>query len=163
MTILLALLGARLLLRERRVRPVPVPVRLVLIVILIEIRSGRSVLAALQGAASRLPADADLARVTRLASVAGLGASRAAAPPSLRPVVSQLARAQRSGASLTGAVHRLIEEDLADERSSRLARARSLPTRLMVPVTLLMLPGLVLLMYAPSLISVFEGLVGGLP
>ena len=33
----------------------------------------------------------------------------------------------------------------------------------MVPVTLLMLPGLVLLLYAPSLIAVFEELVGGLP
>lgn len=78
-------------------------------------------------------------------------------------MLGQLARAQRSGASLTDTVRRLIEDDLAGERTARLARARSLPTRLMVPVTLLMLPGLVLLLYAPSLIAVFEELVGGLP
>ena len=163
MTILLALVGARLLLRPRRPRAAPVPARLVLIVILIEIRSGRSVLAALHGAAVRLPGHTELTRVARLAAVAGLSASIAAAPRDLRPILSQLARAQRSGASLTGTVHRLIEADLADERAARMARARSLPARLMIPVTLLMLPGLVLLIYAPSLISVFEDLVGGLP
>lgn len=163
MTILAALLLVRLLLRPRRERVTVIPARLVLIVILIEIRSGLSVLAALQAAADRLAGHAELARVVRLASVAGLSASVAAAPRDLRPIMSQLARAQRSGASLAGTVHRLIEDDLAEERSIRLARARSLPTRLMVPVTLLMLPGLVLLTYAPSLIAVFEDLVGGLP
>ena len=66
-------------------------------------------------------------------------------------------------ASLAGTVHRMIDTDLAEERSRRLARARSLPTRLMIPVTLLMLPGAVLLGYAPSLIAVFDDLVGGLP
>ena len=163
MTILLALFGTLLLVRRRRDRPTAIPTRLVLIAILIEIRSGRSVLAALQGASARLSGHTDLARVARLAAVAGLSASLPAAPRHLRPIVSHLARAQRSGASLTATVHRLLEEDLADERAARLARARSLPTRLMVPVTLLMLPGLVLLVYAPSLITVFEDLVGGLP
>ncbi|HEX6947645.1 MAG TPA: type II secretion system F family protein [Acidimicrobiia bacterium] len=163
MTIFLAVVCAGLLIRRPRLDPRPVPLRLVLIVILIEIRSGRSVLASLQAASARLPEHADLARAARLASVAGLSASVAVAPRDLRPLLAQLARAQRSGASLAGTVRRLIDDDLAEERTERLARARSLPARLMIPVTLLMLPGVVLLVYAPSLIAVFEDLVGGLP
>lgn len=163
MTIVVALFCAGILLRPRRSRTETVPLRLVLIVLLVEIGSGRSVLAALQAAAARLPDHRDLPMAARLAAVAGLSTAVAASPKELRPMLGQLARAQRSGASLTHTVRRLIEDDLAGERTARLARARSLPTRLMVPVTLLMLPGLVLLLYAPSLIAVFEELVGGLP
>jgi hypothetical protein len=74
--------------------------------------------------------------------------------------MAQLARAQRSGSPLVGTVRRLIEDDLSAERARRLAKARTLPTRLMLPVTLLMLPGLVLLLYAPSLIGLYEDLLG---
>ncbi len=164
MTVLLALAVAAVLLRHRsKVRPAEVPVRLVLLVVLTEIRAGRSVLAALQAASARLPGHAELNRLVRLSAVAGLSSAVAAAPGSLRAILSQLARAQRSGASLVGTVHRLIDADLAGERSRRLAKARSLPTRLMVPVTLLMLPGMVLLAYAPSLIAMFDDLVGVIP
>jgi hypothetical protein len=126
----------------------------------VELRSGRSVLAALQSTASLLPHDRDLGRVARVAMVSGLTAAIEHANPRLRPVISQLARAQRSGSSLSGTVRRLIEEDLAEERASRLARARALPARLMVPVTLLMLPGLVLLLYGPSLVRLYQDLLG---
>lgn len=164
MTLLLAAIAAAVVLSRGRVSRTPaVPTRLVLLVVLTEIRAGRSVLGALQAASSRLPEHRDLARLVRLASVAGLGAAVTAAPDSLRGALAQLARAQRSGASLAGTVHRMIDTDLAEERSRRLARARSLPARLMIPVTLLMLPGAVLLGYAPSLIAVFDDLVGGLP
>ncbi|HEX6221173.1 MAG TPA: hypothetical protein VF115_08780, partial [Acidimicrobiia bacterium] len=71
-------------------------------------------------------------------------------------------RAQRSGASLGGSVRRMLDNALASERARKLARARTLPTRLMIPVTLLMLPGLILTMYAPSLLATFDDLTGGL-
>ncbi len=164
MTVLLAAAAAMtIILRRPRRRKRAVPTRLVLLVVLSEIRAGRSVLAALQAASARLPGHAELHRMVRLAAVAGLSTAVPAAPNSLRSVMSQLARAQRSGASLAGTVHRLIDTDLADERSRRLAKARSLPTRLMIPVTLLMLPGMVLLAYAPSLIAMFDDLVGIIP
>jgi hypothetical protein len=54
----------------------------------------------------------------------------------------------------------MLEQSLAEERTRRLARARSLPVRLMVPVTLFMLPGLVLMLYAPSLFQLFDELTG---
>lgn len=164
MTVLLATAAAIAILRGgRRPRKPPVATRLVLLVVLSEIRAGRSVLAALQAASARLPHHTELHRMIRLAAVAGLGAAVSAAPDSLRSVISQLARAQRSGASLAGTVHRLLDTDLAEERSRRLAKARSLPTRLMIPVSLLMLPGMVLLAYAPSLIAMFDDLVGVMP
>ena len=69
MTIVVALFCAGILLRPRRSRTETVPLRLVLIVLLVEIGSGRSVLAALQAAAARLPDHRDLPRAARLAAV----------------------------------------------------------------------------------------------
>lgn len=136
-------------------------VRLVLLLLLAELRSGQSVLGALQGAARSLPDDRALLVITRVSAVAGLSTAVGYAPTELRPLIAQLARAQRSGASLGGTVRRLLEEDLAAERSRRIARARALPTRLMIPVTLLMLPGIVLLLYAPSLLGLYRDVAGG--
>ena len=134
--------------------------RLVLILILIEIRSGLSVLAAIQEASLALPDDRELRRVARVATVSGLTAAIPEASPRLRPVVAQLARAQRSGSSLSSAVRRMLDQDIADDRAERLRRARSLPVRLMIPVTLLMLPGLVVMLYAPSLLRLLDDVVG---
>jgi pilus assembly protein TadC len=80
----------------------------------------------------------------------------------LRSVVTQLARAQRSGASLADTVRSMIEADISAEKARRVARSRSLPVRLMLPITLLVLPGLVLLLYAPSMLRLFEELSGPL-
>lgn len=146
--------------RGREATPPP-PLRAVLILLLVELRSGQSVLGAIQETARVLPEHQGLRIVARVAAVSGLNVAIAHAPVEIRPVIAQLARAQRSGSSLSGTVRRLLEEDLAEERSRRLARARSLPTRLMVPVTLLMLPGLVILLYAPSLLGLYRDLLGG--
>jgi hypothetical protein len=140
--------------------PGEIPLRLVLTLLLVEIEAGQSTLGALQNAAASLPGHQSLGRVARVATVSGLSDAAEHASGRLRPVVTQLARAQRSGASLAATLTRLIETDLADERARRLARARALPTRLLVPLTLLMLPGLVLLLYAPSLIALYEELTG---
>jgi hypothetical protein len=145
-------------LRRSRV-PTP-PIRLVLLLLLVQLRSGLSVLAALIAVSDALPAYPSLRRVARVARVSGLIAAIPHGDDRLRPVLSQLARAQRTGASLSGAVRRMLETELATERARRIARARTIPVRLMVPVTLLMLPGLVLLLYAPSLLGMFDDLTG---
>jgi hypothetical protein len=54
----------------------------------------------------------------------------------------------------------MIEADIASEKAKRVARSRALPVRLMLPITLLVLPGLVLLLYAPSMLRLFEDLSG---
>ena len=141
-----------------RETPPPPPLRLVLILLLVELRSGQSVLGALQRSAVALPEHRGLTRVARVAAVSGLTAAVTHSPNDLRPVVAQLARAQASGAALVSTVRRLLEDDLRDERSRRLEKAKSLPARLMVPVTLLMLPGVVLLVYGPSLVNLYQEL-----
>lgn len=138
------------------------PINLVLLLLLVQLRSGLSVLAALLEVSEAIPRYESLRRVARVARVSGLVASIPYADDALRPVVAQLARAQRSGASLGGAVRRMLETGLAAERARRIARARTLPVRLMIPVTLLMLPGLILLLYAPSLLGMFGDLTGAL-
>lgn len=144
---------------SRRPEPDPEP-SLVIMLILIELRSGMSILAALESASHSLPRDQSLRAVARVARVSGLLAALPYADTRLHPVVSQLARAQRSGASLTNTMRQLLESNLAAEKTTRVTRARTLPVRLMLPVTLLMLPGLVLFLYAPSLLAMFSDLTG---
>lgn len=159
----LALVGGLLPVVVSRIRPrrdPKPPIRLVMLLLLVEIRSGLSVLAALQAVALALPDYSELRHVSRIATVSGIASSIESADESLRPIVAQLARAQRSGASLSETVRRLLERDLAAERTKRLVKARSLPVKLMVPITLLMLPGLVLLIYAPTLFGLFSDLTG---
>lgn len=136
------------------------PIRVVLLLLLVELRSGASVLAALIAASDALPQYLSLRSVARVGRVFGLVSALQYADDRLRPVVAQLTRAQRSGASLSDAVRRMLEQELASERARLIARARTIPIRLMIPVTLLMLPGLVLLLYAPSLLDMFEDLIG---
>lgn len=135
--------------------------RLVMMLLVVELRSGASVLSAIQSTAAQIPEHGELSRLARVATVSGLAGAIGGCDESLRPIVAQLARAQRSGASLTGSLRHMLEQDLSQERSDRIARARTLPIRLMLPVTLLMLPGLVLLLYAPALIRTFDQITGG--
>jgi hypothetical protein len=144
----------------RRRNTADAPITLVLLLLLVALRSGLSVLAAIVEVSSSLPRYRSLARVGRVALVSGLVAALPHADQALRPVVAQLARAQRSGASLSGAVRRLLDQELAAQKAARIARARALPVRLMLPVTLLMLPGLVLFLYAPTLIEMFSDVTG---
>lgn len=152
-------LGAWAHARRRGSSGPPPEIRLVLMLLLVELRSGSSVLAALQSAAARLPGYSAIRRVARVATVSGLVAAISVSDESLRPVVAQLARSQRSGSSLASTVMAMIEQDLARSRAEKLTRARTLPVRLMIPVTLLMLPGLLLLLYAPALIQTFDQLI----
>lgn len=158
-----ALIGALLprlaaMVPKKRIRAPDI--RPVLVVLLVEVRSGVSVLAALQAAADLLPDHPGLRQAARVATVSGLVSAIPVAGGKLRPVLAQLARAQISGASISGALRSLLDQDLARERAERIAIARSLPVRLMIPVTLLMLPGLILLLYAPSLLRLFQDLTG---
>ncbi|HEU4917216.1 MAG TPA: hypothetical protein VFV13_11710 [Acidimicrobiia bacterium] len=144
----------------RRLRRAPSALRPALIVLLIELRSGRSVLGALQTVAAAFPGNEELARAARVATISGLTNAVLPMRGELRGILSQLARAQKSGAALGDTVRAMIEADVADEKATRVARSRALPVRLMLPITLLVLPGLVLLLYAPSMLYLFEDLSG---
>ncbi|HVR76762.1 MAG TPA: hypothetical protein VMS99_00055 [Acidimicrobiia bacterium] len=149
---------AFLMLRRRLHRPDP-PIRPVLLLLLVELKSGgQSALGALQAAARTFPGHRDLVLASRVATISGLTEAVDVVPGAMRGVVSQLARAQRSGAPLADTVRAMIESDIAADKARRVARARTMPVRLMVPITLLLLPGLVLLFYAPSMLRLFEEL-----
>jgi hypothetical protein len=152
-------IGVVLGVRGRR-RRAPALIRPVLIVLLIELRSGRSVLGALQTVASVFPGDEELFRAARVATISGLTEAVLPMKGELNAVLSQLARAQKSGAALGDTVRSMIEADIAAEKARRVARSRALPVRLMLPITLLVLPGMVLLLYAPSLLRLFDELSG---
>lgn len=138
------------------------PIRAVLLVILVELRSGNSILGALRSAAEVFSYDDDIVRAYRVATVSGLAAAAEESTPGLRPALVQLARAQRTGASMATTIRALIEADIAADRSRRLSRARALPVRMMVPITLLLLPGLMLIFYAPGLIGTLTDIGGRL-
>lgn len=144
---------------RRRPEPDP-PITLILLLLLVQLRAGQSVLAAIIAVSSTVPGYKTMRTVSRVAHVSGLTTALPYADDHLRPVLAQLARAQRSGASLSGSMRRMLDERLESDRALRIAHARTLPVRLMIPVTLLMLPGLVLLLYAPYLLAMFEDLTG---
>jgi hypothetical protein len=140
----------------------PILIRPVLIVLLIELRSGRSVLGGLQTVATVFPGQPELTLAARVATISGPSQAALAVTGEMRGVLTHLARAQKSGAALGDTVRSMIEADIAAEKARRIARSRSLPVRLMLPITLLLLPGLVLLLYAPSMLRLFEDLSGPL-
>jgi len=146
---------------RRRRRPA-LPIRPVLLVLLVELRAGQSTLAALQQAATVFPRHRELTLAARLATVKGLTTAVDECHGAVRGLMAQLARAQRSGSPVADTVRSLLDADIAAERNRRLERARSLPVRLIIPITLLVLPGLVLLLYAPSLLRLFSDLSGPL-
>jgi tight adherence protein C len=146
----------------RRIRSVPPSTRSILLVLLVELRSGLSTLAALQAASAFFPDHPELTRVARVATVDGLASAPSVCAGELRRLVTQLARAQRSGAAAAGVVRSLLETGIADERSRRLRVARSLPVKLMVPTSLMLLPGLMLMFYAPGLLRMLDDLSGRL-
>jgi ABC-type transporter Mla subunit MlaD len=134
----------------------------VLLVLLVELRAGRSTLAALQQAAAAFPGHRELSLAARLATVQGLTAAVEECRGEIKGLVAQLARAQRSGSAVADTVRSLLDADIAAERTRRMERARSLPVSLIIPITLLVLPGMVLLLYAPSLLRLFSDLSGPL-
>ncbi|HEY6628962.1 MAG TPA: hypothetical protein VI193_08260 [Acidimicrobiia bacterium] len=156
----LALATAAKMHSMRRRRPGSPPIRPVLLVLLVELRAGRSTLAALQQAALVFPTHHQLNLAARVATVKGLTSTVDECRGEVRRLVAQLARAQKSGSAVADAVRAMLDADIAAERSRRLERARSLPIRLIIPITLFVLPGLVLLLYAPSLLRLFSEISG---
>ncbi len=156
----LALATTAKLYSMRRPRPPRPPIRPVLLVLLVELRAGMSTLAALQRAALVFPTHYELNLAARVAMVDGLTSAVEECTGEVRKLVAQLARAQKSGSAVADAVRAMLDADIAAERSRRLERVRSLPIRLIVPITLFVLPGLVLLLYGPSLLRLFSEISG---
>lgn len=148
---------------RRRGRPrapadvIPVAARLLVLV-----GAGSAVVPALRDAVRGSGLEPDIVRVVRRTRRLGTAAAFASATGPLAPLLRRLGEASLSGAAMEPAIRSFIEAERRRRRAAALERARRLPVRLMVPMTLLVLPGFVLMVYGPALIGLVTDLLGPL-
>lgn len=78
----------------------------------------------------------------------------------LSALSGQLARAHVSGAPMREAVSAFVERRRSDARYRSLERARTLGVKLILPVSLLLLPGFIALVIGPTVVAQLDGLLG---
>lgn len=103
--------------------------------------------------------------VLRRARTHGLAAALTGESGPLRKLFLSVASAHMTGAPALQAVSAFIDDQRGRARAAALSRARKLPLYMLIPVTLLVLPGFLLAAIAPLAIETFGRLVGqlGLP
>ena len=69
-------------------------------------------------------------------------------------LLAPLARPAETGAALGPVLHKLIDDLEAEQLAAIEARLQRLPVKLVIPLALLMLPGLLLMIVAPALLDV---------
>ncbi|MFP3915412.1 MAG: type II secretion system F family protein [Actinomycetota bacterium] len=121
--------------------------------------SGLPLVAALERSAASVP---ELQPVARRARRLGSAAALASAEGPLAPLLRRLADAAASGSPPEPALRSYIEVERRRRLTQAVDRARRLPIRLMVPMTLLVLPGFVLMVYGPTFIDIVTSLLGPL-
>ena len=73
--------------------------------------------------------------------------------PALAPVLALLAASERSGAPVAAQLRRLAAQIRAQGRRRAMARARTVPVRLLFPLVFLVLPAFLLLTVAPVVLA----------
>ena len=76
----------------------------------------------------------------------------------LGDLFDSLARAAETGAALGPTVDTFVDQLTSQTRADATARAQRLPVKLLFPLALLMLPGLVLMVAGPAVVDVFSRL-----
>jgi len=124
------------------------------------ISAGLSVGLALQSAADRVHSTlrGEVATLLRRAHPMGLAAALASAQGRARPLWLCMARATVTGAPLAGSLAAFVATRRSAAHALRIAAARRLPIRLMLPVAMLILPGFVMLTLGPALLSALSDL-----
>jgi len=79
--------------------------------------------------------------------------SEAGSTPPLGPLLGLLAASERSGAPIGAALGRLAASTRAQARRRAMARARTVPVRLLFPLVFLVLPAFLLLTVAPVVLA----------
>lgn len=90
----------------------------------------------------------------RQARLAGLSSALRSADGSSAPLFHTIARAAETGAPMADALRSFADRMRAEARLAAQVRMRRLPVKLVFPLALLMLPGLVLMVSGPALIEV---------
>lgn len=97
----------------------------------------------------------EVAAVLRRAQVEGMAAAMTEASGIGHRLYRVVGRAAATGSPLLEAVGRLSDELHADLAAARLEAVRRLPIALLFPLTLLILPGFLLLTVAPAILDAF--------
>jgi len=130
--------------------------------LVIGLGASRTLAGALEESSLQLgePVRSEVDDLLRRARLKGLASALAETAGPLSPLAAQLTRAQLSGAPMVDAVSAFLQTRRSVVRAGLLESARTLPVRLIVPVTLLLLPGFVLLLMGPFVVEQIGQLVG---
>jgi tight adherence protein C len=133
-------------------------------VLFIALSAGLPVAAALEFSTHEVgPAQAgEIRSVLREARHHGLAAALTAADGTAGRLFTDLAMAQLTGAPAVKAVASFVDEERRERRTRAAEAAQRLPVKLTVPLALLILPGFVLLIFGPTVISTVQRLLGPL-
>lgn len=156
---MVALAFVELLPRLRRSRPPAADGIELAARLLVLVGAGLPLIPALEAAAGGVPGIESIVRRSRRV---GSAAALAAATGSLAPMLRRLADAAASGSPPEPAIRAYIDAERRRRQTKAVEGARRLPVRLMVPMTLLVLPGFVLMVYGPALIDLVMSLLGPL-
>ncbi len=117
----------------------------------IGLRAGLTPIAALKRARALLTSElsSEVDRLLRHGALVGAGPALSGADGRARILYHMIGRAIQTGAPLATAVDAATTEIVRDRLAARLASIRRLPVRLMVPLTLCILPGFVLMTLGP--------------
>lgn len=155
----LALAAVELLPRVvRRRRPPPDGIQ-VAARLLVLVGTGLPLLTALQAAAAWDPGMSEVARKARRL---GTAAALASVSGPLAPLLHRLADSVTAGSPPEPAIRSYIERERRRRQTRAVERARRMPVKLLPPMTLLVLPGFVLLVYGPAFIDLVMTLIGPL-
>jgi len=163
-TVLLVLVGPKprakvLLRRTKKVTSLDVDAAARLM--LIGMTAGLPLAAAIGLAADEL-GSVELRHVIRASKIHGVARALATATGPSGPLFRRLARAHMTGASTVGTVAAFIADRRTARRTETLEKLRRLPVALTVPLTLLILPGFIILTLGPTVASIVRQLLGGL-
>lgn len=144
--------------RSRRISS-EVDVVAVATLLLVLVGAGMPLVPALTEAAAGQP---EMEAVVRRSRRLGAAAALASAEGPLAPLLRRLSDAAISGAPPEPAIRSFIDGERRRRHTATIERARRLPVRLMIPMTLLVLPGFVLMVYGPAFVGMIGDLVGPL-
>jgi hypothetical protein len=146
-------------LRRRRSNPKPAAGDLIVLITLVSLGldAGMTPAAAIGWARPYVHSElaVGVTAVTRRAHLEGLATGLRSAVGFGSDLFAALARAVETGAALAPVLDGYQERLEADAQATAEARLRRLPVKLVFPLALLMLPGLVLMLSGPALIDVF--------
>ncbi len=100
----------------------------------------------------------DVERILATARIDGLGRAMAAASGRGVRLYQTVSRADGGGGPMLQPVQALADELWAERATAAVERARKLPVAMLLPLTLLILPGFLLLTIAPAVLEAFSRL-----